>query len=71
MLSLPPPGDLPDLGIALASVTSPALAGEFLTSSATWEAHIAIQKDEWVYLRNNLDANLLLYLQKPPSQADT
>ena len=34
----PPPGDLPDPGIKPASLTSPALAGEFLTASATWEA---------------------------------
>ena len=32
------PGDLPDPGIKLASLTSPALAGGFFTSSATWEA---------------------------------
>ena len=31
----PPPGDLPDPGIEPAS---PALAGRFFTSSATWEA---------------------------------
>ena len=33
-----PPGDLPDTGIQLASLTSPALAGRFFTTSATWEA---------------------------------
>ena len=31
-------GDLPDPGIELVSLTSPALAGEFFTTSATWEA---------------------------------
>ena len=35
-LSCPPPGDLPDPEIEL---TSAALAGEFFTTSATWEAH--------------------------------
>ena len=35
---LPPPGDLPYLGIARASLTSPALAGGSFTTSATWEA---------------------------------
>ena len=34
----PPPGDLPDPGIKPISVTSPALARGFFTTSATWEA---------------------------------
>ena len=34
----PPPGDLPNPGIELSSLMSPALAGEFFTTSATWEA---------------------------------
>ena len=38
-LPCPPPGDLPDPGIELASLESPALAGRFFTNSATWEAH--------------------------------
>ena len=33
-----PPGDLPDPGIKLASLTSPTLAGVLFTTSATWEA---------------------------------
>ena len=33
-----PPGDLPDLGIELTVLTSPAVAGRFFTASATWEA---------------------------------
>ena len=36
----PPPGDLPDPGIELVSPVSPALAGRFFTTSATWEAHL-------------------------------
>ena len=35
-----PPGDLPDPGIEPLSLTSPALAGGFSTTSATTEAHI-------------------------------
>ena len=35
----PPPRDLPDPGIELASLMSLALAGRFFTISATWEAH--------------------------------
>ena len=31
-------GDLPNSGIKLASLVSPALAGGFFTTSATWEA---------------------------------
>ena len=37
-LLCPPPGDLPDPGIEPESLTSPALAGGFFTSRATWEA---------------------------------
>ena len=35
----PSPGDLPDPGIKPTFLTSPALAGRFFTTSATWEAH--------------------------------
>ena len=34
----PPPGDLPTLGSSLRLITSPALAGGFFPTSATWEA---------------------------------
>ena len=34
----PPPRDLPDPGIEPMSFMSPALAGGFCTTSATWEA---------------------------------
>ena len=37
-LPCPPPGDLPNSGVKPASLTSPALAGRFLTTSTTWEA---------------------------------
>ena len=36
-LPFPSPGDLPDPGIEPASLTSPALASGFFTTSATWE----------------------------------
>ena len=36
-LSCLPPGDLPDSGIKLTSLTSPALAGGFFTTGTTWE----------------------------------
>ena len=38
-MPFPPPGDLPDPGIELESLTSPALAGGFFTTGTTWEAH--------------------------------
>ena len=37
-LPCPPPGALPDPGIKPAPLMSPALAGEFFTTSAPWEA---------------------------------
>ena len=40
-LPCPPPGDLPNLGI---EPVSPALAGTFFTTSATWEALEALRK---------------------------
>ena len=37
-LPCPLPGDLPNPGTELTSLTSPALADEFFTTGATWEA---------------------------------
>ena len=37
-LPFPPTGDLPNPGIAPASLKSPVLAGGFFTPSASWEA---------------------------------
>ena len=39
-LPFPFPGDLPDPGIKPKSLMSPALAGRFFTTSATWEAQL-------------------------------
>ena len=36
-LPCPPPGDLPDARLEHMSLMSPALAGEFFTTSTTWE----------------------------------
>ena len=36
-LPWPPPGDLPNPGIEPTSLMSPALAGGFFTTGATWE----------------------------------
>ena len=37
-LQCPPPADLPDPGIKLISLTSPASADKFFTTGSTWEA---------------------------------
>ena len=37
VMPCPPPGDLPNTGTEPTSLMSPALAGGFFTSSATWE----------------------------------
>ena len=37
-LPFPPPGDLPNPGVKLVSLTSPALADGFFTTNAIWEA---------------------------------
>ena len=44
-VAFPLPGDLPDPGIEPVSCMSPALAGGFFTTSATWEAHIWGSRD--------------------------
>ena len=43
-LPFPPAGDLPDPGIKLVSLRSPALAGKLFATSATWEPIIKTQK---------------------------
>ena len=40
-LPFPPPGNLPDPGIKPAPLKSPAFAGQLLTTSTNWEAHLA------------------------------
>ena len=40
-LPCPPPGDLLDPVIESLSLISPALAGGFITTITTWEAHIS------------------------------
>ena len=39
-VSFPPPGDLPDPGIELASLMTPALTGRFFNTRTTWEAQL-------------------------------
>ena len=49
LLPCSPPGDLPDLnsGIEPTSAMSPALAGGFFTTSATWEAPSPPAPNSW------------------------
>ena len=49
-LPLPPQGDLPDPGIEPMSFMSPALAGRFFTTSATWEAPLKYLKKFMSYM---------------------
>ena len=53
-LPCPPPRDLPDLGIELASLSSPTLAGRFFTSSNTWDNLLSGLKIYSVLSENNL-----------------
>ena len=55
----PSSGDLPNLGIELASLTSPELAGGFFTTRATWEFYI------YKYMKVVLVAQLCLTLYYP------
>ena len=48
-LPFPLAEDLPDTGIECTSFMSPALAGGFFTSSATWEAQYNVQMLTFVY----------------------
>ena len=43
-LPSPTPGEMPDPGIEPASLMSPALAGRFFTTSATWKAPFYIRR---------------------------
>ena len=50
-LPCPSPGDLPDPGIEPPPLMFPALAGEFFTTSTTWEVHFIYHS---VYVHLNL-----------------
>ena len=53
-LPSPPPGNLPHLGIEFTSLMSPALAGIFFTTNATWEAWNRISVSKVWRLENNI-----------------
>ena len=57
-----PPGDLPDLRIEPASLMSPALAGRFFTTSATWEAReMAMAWIKWNEICSLVSDSMLRY----------
>ena len=62
-LPCPPPGDLPNPGIQPKSLVSPALAGEFFTTSPTWQAHILSSKGltHSLYLHSILGHHLFIF----------
>ena len=48
-LPCPPPEDIPKPGIEPTSFVSPALAGGFFTTGATWEVNtLTLRKCDWV-----------------------
>ena len=49
-LPCPLPGDLPDLGVEPVSVTSPASANGFFTTSTTWEVHCGLHIQVFKYI---------------------
>ena len=55
LLCPPPPGDLPNSGTNSVSLMSPALAGEFFTTSATWEAHIRCKGVNYSKIKTKID----------------
>ena len=70
-LLCPPPGNLPNPGIKPAPLTSPALAGRFFTTRATWEALKAsirsVKKEVYrEFLGNPVVRTLPFHCQRPP-----
>ena len=64
MLPSPPPGDLHDRGIKLASLMSSALAAGFFTTSATWEGQEYRALNAFFAFRCRLWSSVLNKLQK-------
>ena len=68
-LPFPSPGNLPDPGIKPAFLLSPALAGGFFTTRATWDANVVLIIVMWKILDRNIFQFLPLMtwvLQCPP-----
>ena len=61
-LPCPPPGDLPDPGIKSVSLMFPALAGGFLTTSATQEAHLLTYIFLKIYIQDHTIYTVFLFV---------
>ena len=57
-LPCPPSGDLLDLGMESTSLTSPALADRFLTTSATWE----YRRECCIYIKMGKIVNIFAHI---------
>ena len=58
------PGDLPDSGIEPLSITSPALADKFFTTSAIWEALLCLQYNPIHKMKAQSRLNLREYISR-------
>ena len=58
-LPFPLPGDCPHPSIKPASLTSPALAGEFSTTSATWEVPVLLEACYFLLFLKELTSGLI------------
>ena len=67
-LPFPSPGDPPNPGIEPTSLMSPALAEEFFTTSATWEACKNIEDPEFVNLQSSAYVCIFTSPSNPVSQ---
>ena len=61
-LPCPPLGDLPDPGIKPMSLMFPALAGGFLTTSATQEAHLLTYIFLKIYIQDHTINTVFLFV---------
>ena len=60
-LPWPPPGDLPNPGIELVSLMSPAMSDEPFTTSTTWEViYLSIYTHTHTYIHVNKYTNLCI-----------
>ena len=57
-LLCPSPRDLPDPGDGTSSLTSPALAGMFFTTSATWNWPDYLSVNDWTKISLRLGTNM-------------
>ena len=63
-LPCPTPGDLSDPGTEATSLMSPVLAGEFFTTSPTWEVHLYVCVCVCIYTHTHTyrDTHIYIYI---------